>query len=104
MSPLTKKIVKLKANLETGTGSFEGFIENVSDSEIYMITRSSSPFPVFTSGIPVTLHIELSKGVIDLKGRIKWTYMTPPHGLTRSLGIEITSPDNKYGELSAGMH
>lgn len=104
MSPLTKKIVNMRAKLVTGTKSFDGFIENVSDNEIYVITRAFSSFPDFTSGTPVTLHLESSSnGVIDLQGRIKWTYMTPPHGLTSSLGIEITGSHLKYGELFAGM-
>ncbi len=105
MSPLSKKIVKLKARICAGVNSFDGYIENYSADEIYVVTLLSQSVAEFSSGLPVKLKIELnSKEIIDLTGRVKWSYMTPPHCLTRSTGIEVMGPHLNNSELFTNLH
>ena len=88
--PGNKKIVCLNAELIAGKTSYAGLVEHISENRIYLISNPSSDSKYFHSGTEVDLKLQLSSGdKINLPCKVAWSYKTPPHGLTHSMGIEI---------------
>lgn len=89
MSPLSKKLVRFKAELVIGNYTCCGFIENISEYEVYLVT------PVFSFDsltLEMLLEIKFSPvpgETLNFPCKLKWTYKTPPHGLTSSMGVQI---------------
>ena len=105
MSPLSKKIVKLKAELVSEKVSFSGFIENLSDDEIYLVTMPCYPLKDLISQTPVELKFKLpSEEALNLSGIIKCSYKTPPHGLTNSIVIEVKEAHPMYKNFVNKLH
>lgn len=93
MSPLTKKIVSLNAELISDGRSYSGFIENFSEDGIYMRTAPTKTPINFTLGTTLKLKFQPHSGeILCLSCKVKWLYKTPVHGLTNSIGLEIIEP------------
>jgi hypothetical protein len=92
-------IVSLKANLISGDISYAGIIENLSEEGIYIRTFPTNISTDFRLGTPVELkfqrHTEEPLN-LHLYCTVKWSYKTPPHGLTTSIGLEIIDPPLEY--------
>jgi hypothetical protein len=92
-------IVTLPAEIIAGDTHIAGSIENLSDDGLYMVTAPSKASLNFKSDLPVELSITFPSGEkINLTCRVKWSYQTPPHGYTNSLGLEIIEKPPEYKE------
>ncbi|RJQ50198.1 MAG: PilZ domain-containing protein [Nitrospiraceae bacterium] len=94
-----RKIVSYPAELIMEDKRYACTIENLSENGIYAVTapqRSSE----FTVGAPIEVRFQPPSGEKQaLPCRIKWSYLTPPHGFTSSIGMEIIAPPLKYTKL-----
>lgn len=100
MSLGTKKIVNLKASLVSDTKSHSGVIENLSKDSLYLRAVKINPASDFTPGEFFEVHLQSDSGQdISLPGKVMWSYDTPPHGLTKSIGFEISEDNQEYEEL-----
>lgn len=95
MSPLSKKILKLKAELSTQNARCAGFIENISKKDIYFLTSKEVPEIDCSPGSPMQFEFASHDGeklVLDCK--MKWAYKMPPLGLTNIIAeVTQTPPD-----------
>ncbi len=92
-------IVSLPAEITAEDTHIAGSIENLSDEGLYLITAPSQTSLNLKSDVPVNLSITFpSGGKINLTCRVKWSYQTPPHGYTNSLGLEIIEKPPEYNE------
>ncbi|MDH4027672.1 MAG: PilZ domain-containing protein [Nitrospirota bacterium] len=91
--------VNLKAERISCTRNCSVFIENLSETGIYMITvpaKNSDYLP----GNEIDLELELSTGkIISLNCNVKWAYDNSPDELTSSVGLEIIDPPKTYKEF-----
>ncbi len=93
-------IVNLKAELISGSVSYAGFIGNLSEDGIYLITDPTKTPVDFTPGTPLEVKFEpLTGETLCLNCMVKWSYKTPPHGLANSIGLEIIDTPLKYKEF-----
>ncbi|MDP1758904.1 MAG: PilZ domain-containing protein [Thermodesulfovibrionales bacterium] len=90
--------VNLKAERISGNEKYAVFIENISESGIYMLTTTSNDNKKYAPGTEIELSLKLSTGeTIHLRGRTKWAYYKmPPDGLTDNIGLEIIDPPQEY--------
>jgi len=90
-------IVTLEAELILNDTSYKGFIENLSEDGVYVITSPTKTTVNFNPGETIELKFRLPSGeILDMNCRVVWSYKTPPHGLTNSIGMEIINPSQKY--------
>ncbi len=100
MNLAAKKIVNLKASLVSDTKKHSGIIENLSKDSIYLRAITTNPVSDFIPGEFFEIHFRSTSGEdISLPGKIKWSYETPPHGITKSIGLEIQEENPKYKKL-----
>ena len=90
--------VNLKAERISGDEKYAVFIENISESGIYMLTTTSTDNKKYAADTEIELRLKLSSGeTIHLRGRTKWAYYKiPPDKLTDSIGLEIIDPPQEY--------
>jgi hypothetical protein len=94
-----RKIVKLRAELIYKGKSFASYIENLSDSGLYVVTAPSDTSTEFQPASDAELHFSFPEGrKMTLRCRIKWSFRIPPHGITNSIGMEIMDPPPFYRE------
>jgi len=85
-----RKIVRIEAELICGDVHCASVIENISPGGVYAIASPTTGSPDFAPETSVELKFEFPKGQKQhLRCRIKWSYKTPPHQLTSSIGMEI---------------
>ena len=95
-----RKIVSFKVELISGSSNLAGFIENLSDDGIYMKTSPAKAAVDFTPGKIFEVKFQpLFEEALRLQCKIKWSYKTPPHGLTNSIGMEVIHPHPTYEEF-----
>ena len=97
-------IVNLSAELICGDKRYAGTIENLSENGAYVVTAPQRASTELTPDTLLDLKVQMSHGETQvLHCRIKWSYMTPPHGFTNSIGMEILDPPLKFRELLASL-
>jgi hypothetical protein len=100
MSSPSKKIVNFKAVLVSDTAIHSAIIENLSKDSLYI---RAVPVEMVSDLIPgKTLEVKFqptSDETMCLSCKVKWSYKTPPHGITNSLGIEILDPLPRYEDF-----
>jgi len=85
-----RKIVDFKVELLADGISYAGIVENISEKGLYMIANPSNTSIDFASGTKFELKFQLPLGEsLNLPCQVKWSYKTPPHCLTYSMGVEI---------------
>ena len=95
-----RKIVSISAELISDNARYAVFIENMSKDGIYIVTKPEKTKIDFTTGKKYDVKFQAASGtLLNLKCRVKWTYKTPPHGLTYSVGMEIIDPPALYKEF-----
>ncbi len=100
MGTQTKKIVHYKAELISNSVNYTAVVENLSQDSLYMRAVPMNPVVDFPAGEAVEIKFEPVEGEkINLSCKVKWSYRTPPHGLTNSLGIEIVEGSPVYDKL-----
>lgn len=81
--------MRFKAELVIGNYTCCGFIENLSEYEVYLVMPVFS-FDSFTAEMPLEIKFSPIPGeMLNFSCKLKWSYRTPPHGLTSSLGVQI---------------
>jgi len=99
-----RKIVNIKAELIQGDGHYASVIENISHKGIYAVVSPARTSFEFTPDSTVELKFEFPAGEKQhLHCRIKWSYKTPPHELTSSMGMEIVDAPSSYIEMLEAM-
>jgi len=92
-------IISLPAELICGDRRYAGSIENLSPVGAYVVTAPAKSSLDFSPHSPVALRFQFPSGErLDLHCTIKWSYATPPHGYTHSIGLEIIDPPLTYQE------
>ena len=92
-------IINLKAELISGENRHACFIENLSPKGMYIVTASTKSSLEFAPDSLFELRFNLPSGEkIDLRCSVIWSYPTPPHGFTNSIGFEIIDPPLSYLE------
>ena len=96
--------VDLNAERISCTKNCSVFIENLSESGIYMITAPAKNNE-YVPGTEIDLKLKLSKGeTIHLNCNVKWVYENSPEDLTNSVGLEIDDPPQEYIEFLKTLH
>jgi hypothetical protein len=91
--------VNLKAERISCTDNCSVFIENLSESGIYIITAPEKK-STYIPGNALDLELELNSGeTINLNCNVKWAYENSPEDMTRSVGLEIIDPPREYIEF-----
>ena len=88
--------VNMKAERISCTKNCSVFIENLSETGIYMITVPAKNHD-YLPGNEIDLELELATGdMINLNCNVKWAYDNSPDELTSSVGLEIIDPPEEY--------
>jgi len=91
--------VGFKAELLYGGKSYAGLVENISENGLYAIAYPLDTAIDFHSGTELEMKFQLTSGeIVNLPCEVKWSYKTPLHGLTFSIGTEIIEPSPEYKE------
>jgi hypothetical protein len=92
-------IVSLEAELILKDVHIASSIENLSERGVYVVAAPSKFFSEFAPDTCLELKFQLPSGEKQcLNCRVKWSYKTPPHGLTNSIGMEIIDPPSSFKE------
>ena len=93
MSPISKKIVHLKAEFCCGSFCCNGFIDNLTEDNICCTTTEKNLSP----GTEFQVKFQPASGeALNLDCMLKWSYETPPYGITNSVGMEILNQTTQY--------
>lgn len=96
--------VNLKAERISCVNNCSVFIENLSESGIYMITAPAKSSE-YKPGSELDLELELNTGtVINLNCHVKWAISNAPEDLTSSVGLEVINPPVEYREFVKSLH
>jgi hypothetical protein len=94
-----RNIVNIQAELICADMRCASFIENLSEEGVYIVTAPTDTSLDFRPDAPAELRFELPEGNRHyLNCKIKWSYKTPPHGLTSSIGMKVIDPPASYRE------
>ncbi|MBI4825625.1 MAG: PilZ domain-containing protein [Nitrospirae bacterium] len=92
-----KKAVNYKAEFAYDNMHYPGVIVNLSENSLYMISfPTNSPIRLAPG---TRLQVKLDppyQEPICLQCQVIWSYKTPPHGLTHSIGMEIVNAFPNY--------
>ncbi len=101
----TKRVtVNLRAERISCTKNCSVFIENLSESGIYMTTAPAKNSE-YILGTELDLELELNSGkIINLNCHVKWAVDNTPEALTNSVGLEIIDPPSEYKEFVKSLH
>jgi hypothetical protein len=98
--------VKLEAELVFDGSKHIGFIENVSDHGLNLLTISKKAVTTFIPGAKLELAFQPSEEKINLQCEISWVQITrnPPNDLIYRLAVEIKEPPLKYRDFFNALH
>jgi len=97
MNASSKKIVHVRTSLCANGTVYPGTIENVSDGIMYVTAASKNASSDFLPGNMLDVNLSVDEGEArSVKCRVKWSYKTPPYGITDSLGVEVLDNDSEY--------
>ena len=93
-------VVDMPAEIIVGDSRYASSIENLSSEGIYIVTAPLKSPLDFVPDTPIELRFSLPSGErLHLSCRTKWSYQTPPHGYTNSIGLEVIDPPYTYMEF-----
>ena len=94
-----RAIVSLQAEIIANDKRYATSIENLSDEGAYIVMATSQPSLNFSADTHLELRFRMPSGEkISLQCKVKWSYQTPPHGYTNSVGLEIIEKPPEYNE------
>lgn len=100
MSPLSKEIVNLKADLIVDSISHPGIIESLCDQGLYMRLLPETVQVELLAGKVVEVKLHQPSGQSQsIRCKVKWAYKTPPHELTTSIGLHLLTPFPLYEDF-----
>jgi hypothetical protein len=92
-------MINLKAELFLGDARHACFIENMSETGIYIVTAPTKSSLDFAPESAFELRFKIPSGdKLNLQCSVIWSFPTPPHGYTNSIGLEIKDPPLTYLE------
>jgi hypothetical protein len=95
--------INLKAERISCINNCSVFIENISETGIYMITAPEKKNK-YIPGTELDLELELSNGkTINLNCNIKWAEDSADDK-SKSVGLEIINPSQEYKEFLKTLH
>ena len=104
MSPLSKKIVRYKVELISNTETYPGFVETVSEKDIFLSVPPIMSEVDSSPGSPFRLVINPPSGEsVNFDCRIKWSYKTPPGGLLNIIA-EVTDSLPTFKTFYRSLH
>ena len=104
MSPLSKKVVGCKGVLVADSEIYPGFVETVSEEDIYLLVPPIMPDVDSAPGSSFKLVITPASGEsVNLDCRVKWSYKTPPNGLL-NIVAEVTDSLPTLKTLYRSLH
>ena len=90
--------VNIKADMIKGHEHHASFIENLSEGGV-LVTAPAKDSIEFSPDTPIELEFQFHDGnKHHLHCRVRWSHITPPHGLTKSIGMEIISAPEYFRE------
>jgi len=85
--------IGFKATLSSGDITFEGVIDDLSETGVKVLTYSSKSPKTFAPETPITLNFQPSSSeILNLDCRVKWTGKLRPSGSENRIGMEIINP------------
>ena len=110
-----RKKVNLKADIILEDSNHLGFVENVSEGGMHVISAPSRGEMDCTPGKILELKIHLpSNETLTLRCKIAWAYKTPHESLSSkhsdpshestAMGIEIIDPPQKFKEFVESLN
>ncbi len=95
--------INLKAERISCINNCSVFIENISETGIYMITAPEKKNN-YVPGTELDLELELSNGkTINLNCNVKWAEKSTDEQ-SNSVGLEIINPPQEYKEFLKALH
>ena len=92
-------ILNIPAEIIIGDNRRAGTIENLSNNGMYIVTAPPKSGNDFLPGTEIEIRFRLPSGKkLALHCKIKWSYLTPPHSYTFSLGLKIKDAPLTYQE------
>ena len=105
MTELIESAMDSKVELLADGISYAGIVENISEKGLYMIVNPSKTVIDFSSKTKLELKFKLPSGEsLNLPCQVKWSYKTPPHALTYSMGMEILKQSPEYIEYFSALN
>jgi hypothetical protein len=100
-----RKLVELDASLVSNKGKNYGFIENLCEHGLHIITPSVRVKKSYIPESVVELNINPLGNKANLHCEIRWVHLnkTPIHGLTYRMGLEILNQPPAYKEFVKGL-
>ena len=97
MSPLSKKVLGCKGVLVADSEIYPGYVETISEEDIYLLVPPIMPDVDSSPGSPFILVVTPASGEsVNLDCRVKWSYKTPPNGMLNIVAeIEGSRPELK---------
>lgn len=88
-----RKAVSLSANLIDKDIPYSGLIENISIDGMHVRLTPSNTSKNLSLDSNLKVEFKASaKQSFQLSCRKRWAFNTPPHGVVKSVGLEITNP------------
>lgn len=97
-----RTFVSIKAELSSSRENYEGYIMNLSDDGIYVVTTPTRSSMDFIPGNTLQVKIQDHSGkTLNLQCEVDWLHIhkAPPHGLTNSMGMEIIDTPQEYRDF-----
>ncbi|MBI4682840.1 MAG: PilZ domain-containing protein [Nitrospirae bacterium] len=95
--------INLKAERISCINNCSVFIENISETGIYMITAPAKK-NTYIPGTELDLELKLTNGkTINLSCNVKWAENSP-EDKSKSVGLEIVDPPREYKEFLKTLH
>lgn len=101
-----RKNVGLDARVVTNGVSSPGFVENICEHGLHLITASGKISSSFIPETVLELTVRNSSGSkANLNCEVRWVHInkTPIHGLTYRMGVEILKQPSKYNEFLSSL-
>jgi hypothetical protein len=93
-------IVSQKVDIISGKKITQASIENISEQGLYMIIPNTGKDLIFKSGTIHELRFKPRNGEpFNVPCNVQWSYKTPPHGLTSSMGMEVLRKTPEYKQF-----
>lgn len=91
--PAPRKIRFLPVRFGVVGPSEVGGTGNLSETGVFVITNAP-----LDSGTPLMLSVKIDRGVVQLRGRVRWMRKTHHVGGSPGMGVELLSPPQPYVE------
>lgn len=94
-----RALFDIPAEIIAGERRRAGTIENLSEGGLFVVTAPPKTEKELFPGTEIEVRFRLpSEEKICLHCEVKWSYLTPPHDYTFSMGLEVSKPPASYTE------